>query len=337
MILIDALHINNSGGKVLLDYLIDSIEKTNLKVFYLLDERIIDKHPLIKKNQVFFLKANFKNRFLFYIKNKNKFHKILCFGNIPPPIRLNAKTYTYFHQRLFIKTPKNLSFNIKIKLFIKSKIIKLIESNTDFWIVQTSLMKVDFLSSFTRVISDKVLIIPFYPSLSCENEKVWKRVKERYLFVSTYNSHKNFENLIEGFKMFYDTNKKGELHLTLIDDNSDIIKVIKKLIVLGYPIFNHGFVKRVKLIKLYRESEFIIYPSFSESFGLGIIEGLENGCNVIGADLKYLNSVCKPSLVFNPYSQKSIAEAFQISTQTDIKRSVQLVFNEINNLIRLLK
>ena len=37
MILIDAVYINNSGGLVLLNYLIDTLESTNLKVYYLLD------------------------------------------------------------------------------------------------------------------------------------------------------------------------------------------------------------------------------------------------------------------------------------------------------------
>ena len=35
MILIDALHINDSGGKILLDYLIKSIEESDIKVTYI--------------------------------------------------------------------------------------------------------------------------------------------------------------------------------------------------------------------------------------------------------------------------------------------------------------
>ena len=84
-------------------------------------------------------------------------------------------------------------------------------------------------------------------------------------------------------------------------------------------------------------SEFVIYPSFSESFGLGIIEGIENGCKVIGADLEYLKSVCNPSLVFNPNSPFSIADALQKSLKNEIKETNQLVFNEIKQLINFLK
>ena len=76
MLLIDALHINNSGGKILLDYLIESIEQSNIEVFYLLDNRVRDDYTFLKKNKVLFLKANIRNRFLFYFKNKNKFKKV---------------------------------------------------------------------------------------------------------------------------------------------------------------------------------------------------------------------------------------------------------------------
>ena len=86
-----------------------------------------------------------------------------------------------------------------------------------------------------------------------------------------------------------------------------------------------------------KASEFVIYPSFSESFGIGIIEGIENGCKIIGADLEYLKSVCNPSLTFNPNSPFSIADAFQKSVKTEIKKTKQLVFNEIKRLINLLK
>ena len=69
IILIDALHVNNGGGKVLLDYLIESIEKSNLQVFYLLDERVERRHPFINLNKV---KA----------KNNLKFFGVLLFLHI---------------------------------------------------------------------------------------------------------------------------------------------------------------------------------------------------------------------------------------------------------------
>jgi glycosyltransferase involved in cell wall biosynthesis len=336
MILIDALYINNSGGKTLLDYLIKSIEQSNIEVFYLLDDRITADYLHIDKNKVLYLKANFKNRFLFYIKNKNKFHKVFCFANIPPPIKLNAKIFTYFHQRLFLAIPTELTLKFKAVLLIKSKIVKYLSRNTDFWIVQTELMKDDLLNGFNINTPEKIKIYPFYPPLLSNTQEVIIRKKNIFIYVSTYNPHKNFENLLAGFKLFYDKNKIGELHLTLAENSGDILFEINKLLTNGYPIINHGFVDREKLVTIYKNSEFLVYPSLSESFGLGIIEGIENGCNVIGANLPYTTAVCIPSLLFNPYSVDSIADAFESAVLTEIKKTEQLVFNEINSLLKLL-
>jgi len=275
---------------------------------------------------------------LFYIKNKNKFNKVLCFGNIPPPVKLNAKTFTYFQQKLFLSIPKELPFKVKLILFIKSKIVKYLSCNTNFWIVQTKLMKENLLNKFSISKTKKVLIYPFYPPLIFPNQEVVIRKKSCFLYVSTYNTHKNFENLLKGFKLFYDTHKKGELHLTLKNDESDIIKEIKNLISDGYPIFNHGFVNSIRLTCIYRQSEFIVYPSLIESFGLGIIEGIENGCQVIGADLAYTYAVCKPSITFNPKDIISISTALEKTLGSKpIMKTEQLVFNEIESLINMLK
>jgi glycosyltransferase involved in cell wall biosynthesis len=337
MLLIDALHINNSGGLVLLDYLIKSIEKSKLKVFYLVDDRLVNNYPKIKSDKIIFLKANFINRYLFYRKNKNNFKKVFCFGNIPPPIKLNSTSYTYFHQKLFLSIPSNLPIKNKILLSLKSNIAKFLSKNTDYWIVQTNLMKQDFLNKFDNNEIEKVLICPFYPQLINDSELIIKRKKSIFLYVSTYNTHKNYENLLDGFKIFYDRCSEGELHLTLDKKSGLILDEIYMMKSKGYPIFNHGFVERKELTILYKASEFVIYPSFSESFGLGIIEGIENGCKIIGADLQYLKSVCNPSLTFNPNSPFSIADALQMSVKNEIKETKQLVFNEIKQLINLLK
>ena len=337
MLLVDALHINNSGGIVLLDYLIDSIEKSNLKVFYLLDDRVMGNYSFIKPNKITFLKANFKNRYLFYNKNRSNFEKVFCFGNIPPPIKLNSTTYTYFHQKLFLSIPSNLSIKNKILLLLKSNIAKFLSKNTDFWIVQTNLMRQDFLNKFNNNEIEKVLIYPFYPPLINDSKLIIKRKKSIFLYVSTYNTHKNYENLLDGFKIFYDRCSEGELHLTLDEKSGLILDRIDMMKSKGYPILNHGFVERKELAILYKASEFVIYPSFSESFGLGIIEGIENGCKIIGSDLEYLKSVCNPSLTFNPNSPFSIANALHKSVKNEIKTTKQLVFNEIKQLISLLK
>lgn len=106
MILIDALYINNSGGKFLLEYLIRELKKCQINCFFLLDYKL--KPDLIDRGDNFlYLKSSLFNRYRFYNRNKTSFSKVFCFGNLGPPIPLNIETITYVHQKLFwSKSPK---------------------------------------------------------------------------------------------------------------------------------------------------------------------------------------------------------------------------------------
>ena len=52
MLLIDAIYINTGGGKILLDYLIEELEKTDKQIFYLLDKRIEKEKYVVKSTNV---------------------------------------------------------------------------------------------------------------------------------------------------------------------------------------------------------------------------------------------------------------------------------------------
>lgn len=333
MILIDALYINNSGGKILLDYLIEELEQNEMKIHYLLDERIRNNHPEINKNKVTYLGASLLNRHEFYKKNKINFSKVLCFGNLPPTLKLNAEVYTYFHQKLFLEIPKEIPTRQKVIFQIKALLFQVLRKNTDFWIVQTQVMKDNFLAKITKLNKGKVLVLPFYPSL--KKGTIENRKKDIFIYVSSGSQHKNHFNLLEAFRNFYDDKKLGELHLTIGDEFKELKNMISKMIANGYPIVNHGFVSRDLLGTIYGKAAFSIYPSLSESFGLGIIEAIENQCDIIGSDLAYTYAVCKPSLVFDPTKIQSIALAFQLAVEKKIQPTEQLVFNEIDKLINL--
>ena len=81
----------------------------------------------------------------------------------------------------------------------------------------------------------------------------------------------------------------------------------------------------------------MIYPSLAESFGLGIVEAIDNGCNVIGADLPYLYEVCNPSIVFKPADIKSIYNSLCTSLNDEYPKTTKKITNEIITLIKLLK
>lgn len=334
MLLIDAIYINNGGGKVLLDYLIEEMEKTNIQIFYLLDDRIKDLYHIKPTNKILYQSSSLKLRYIFYKRHGCEFKKIFVLGNIPPLSKVkDAIVYTYFHNTIYLSVPKDFSFVEKVKYFFKSSIIRYASRNTNFWLFQSDSFMRKFEKKFCEI--NKIIVLPFYPSLKI-NESPIVREKNTFFYVSNAQSNKNHIRLIKAFCKNYDQTKKGKLILTVNKSFPNVISVINEVIDAGYPVENIGFVDRETLSRKYLESEFIIFPSLTESFGLGLIEGVESGCKVVGADLPYTYSVCVPSLVFDAQDEDSIARAIIFATKNEVKNSDLKVENKIKEIVTLL-
>lgn len=335
MILLDAVYINNGGGFVLLKYLIDFFEKKSLDVFYLLDSRVENCFNEININKKKFISNSILERHFFYKKNKDKFDKVICFGNLPPTIRLNAKVLVYFHQPLFLKIPKEFSLKNKIIYVFKQNILNFLKSNADLWLVQSEFIRVELSKKYFSNESEKIIKLPFYPELNFSYYNM-NRVKDSFFYVSNSSPHKNHYRLIESFCLAHDELQKGSLTITVPTSDLNLCELIQKKIDLGYPIKNVGFIDREKLTELYLSHEYLIFPSLAESFGLGLAEAIDGGCKIIAADLKYTYEVCKPSLVFNPYSVESMKNAIVTAVQNELPYAQKLIENDISKIMQLL-
>lgn len=335
MILLDSLYINNSGGKILLDYLVDEIEKNKLDCLYLFDERCKNDYSFIPNNRKVYLKASLIKRHQFYKKNKSKFSKVLCFGNLPPTLKLSVPVYTYFHQLLFLDVPKSISLLNKIIIKLKTLVLNLIRSNSNIWLVQTEITR-EKLALKYNIDLENVRLMPFYPPLKTDN-KDYEQKTDGFVYISNGGMHKNHSNLIDAFCLYFDERKKGELHITINENFPELLELVKSKIDLAYPVINHGFIGRNDLIEIYQTNEYLIFPSLAESFGLGLVEAIENGCKVIGADLPYTYAVCNPSIVFDPLDVNDIKRSMVESQLDNVKETEQVIFNQIDDLILLLK
>ncbi|WP_250255051.1 glycosyltransferase [Chryseobacterium sp. Marseille-Q3244] len=335
MLLIDALYINNGGGKVLLDYLVQKLVDHKLEVFYLFDERCSNDFGYIPSDRKQYLKASLSNRHTFYKNNSQKFTKVFCFGNLPPTIRLNIPVYTYLQQKLFLTIPKEFNISQRLLFRVKSLIFSKFLKNTNFLLVQSNLMKESFLKKYTFN-ADNVVTLPFYPNEDLINKED-QREADSYIYVSAGAPHKNHIRLLNAFCKFYDETKRGKLYITVdLGTFISLGEFIQEKINQGYPIVNLGFVKREQLIERYNKTEYLVFPSLEESFGLGIVEAIECGCKVIGANLPYMFQVCEPSVTFDPFEEKSIYLALVESIKNNVHSTQQIIKNEINQLIKLL-
>lgn len=333
MLLVDAIFIHNGGGKVLLDYLVEHLEQSEIQVYYLFDDRIKNISYQIKQsNHSLYLPASLIKRDKFYRKNKILFSKVFILGNIPPLCRIDAQVITYFHNLIYLSVPKEFNFIEQVKFRLKIAVLKLFKLNTDVWVVQSEKVKKQFIEKFDEF--NKVEIISFYPEIQSESQI--EREKGRLIYVSNAQANKNHRRLIDAFCKAYDEIKKGKLILTVNDDFQEIVGIIKKAQDEGYPIINLGYIDRADLADEYLRAEYVIFPSLSESLGLGIIEGITMGCKIIGANLPYTFAVCNPSLTFEPQDIDSIKSSIITAIEKENPFSSLKVENKMDLLMKLL-
>ena len=305
MILIDSLYINYSGGLRLLEYLVSELIRRESDFYLLADARCHGEFNHCKHVQ--YMTASLRERKKFYEAKKDCFTSVLCFGNIPAPLKLNVPVYTYFHNINLLTLAETHSLAQKIKSWLKREVFRYYKMNTDYWLVQTSNTANDLVKHLSEK-RERVKMVPFF-ELPQELSSLANAIHGNdYVYISNYTGAKGHEELLEAWKILGGKGSDKTLHLTVPEDCPFAIKLMKAKEE-GVKVINHGFVPFDEVCNLYKKSKAIIYPSHNESLGLGIVEAVTAGCDVIGSDLPFLHSICLPSVVFDPYSPDSIAEA----------------------------
>jgi len=337
-ILIDCVYLNSEGGKKILEIILNNLEsRLSFKHSFLFDDRI-DKNILriLRSNEINLIKPSEIERRRFYIANKSKFKKVVCLANVPPPINLESNVLIYFHNELLLKPTKSGSFKSMLILLVKKIYIKYKNVARYRWIVQTKFMK-DGLSFFLGIKKNKIEIFPIFQELLPQTAV--NKSKRSFLYVCSSARHKNLNRLIKAFNLIENSKYFDlHLHLTIADNKYFINNVFAKNTNHRLKIINHGIVNQPKLSSLYHKSEFLIFPSLIESFGLPLIESVGYNCKVIASDLPYVYQVIQPSIIFNPYVPKSIANAIDKAIlDNNIPDSKLIIKNKIDKFIDLIE
>ena len=337
MILIDFIYVNSPGGLNLASQILEHLVKFNIqnKFKVLLDHR--NKNKLLKKkiNSIFILNSEIE-RFKFYKKNGEKFKRILCFGNVPPPFPSKSKTYIFFHNELILST-KNSDFGYlrRINFWFKRKYIKSIKRN-NLWIVQTNHMK----NKISKILNVKPKNIFVYPIFRSTTKLIKKKKNPGNIFIypTSLNRHKNNYRLIKAFiniAKSIDTQLTLKITLRQVDLNEKIKQIPKNL-----KIEFLGHVSLEVLNFHYGKSRFLIFPSLKESFALPLIEAAQSGLYILSSDLDYSNEIIEASKLFDPYSVLSIENSIRESISKNnlklprikVKNSIENIFNKLLNV-----
>lgn len=333
-ILLDSLYICMGGGKVLLDYLVENLLNHEIDFVLLKDERC----PALScedRSKNVIMQASIRNRKAFYKKYKNDFSFVLCFGNIPAPIQMPCKVYTYVHNINLLKIPSEFPLKRKIANWLKQRFIASLARNTNGWIVQTSNTE----AALRKALPYKgktIYIMPFY-NISSRFSELKKNVQDRddYILVGDYTGTRGHDELLGAMRILKQQGLMPKLHIT-VSESSNFVQEIANAIEEGIDIENHGIVSFNQLAEIYCQCKATIYPSINESLGLGIVEAIEAGCDVIVSDLPFAHAICLPSEVFIHRTPTEIADAVMRYEKGNNKKSKLIIHNCIEELLELI-
>ena len=317
-----------------MDYLVEVIEKSEFEAYYLFDERCKTSYNTVPPNRKEYLTPSIYKRHSFYKKNKNKFDKVFCFGNLPPTIRLRSIVYTYYHNVLTLDFPKSHPFKAKVKNTFKQLLLRVISKNTNFYLVQTKSVQ-NLLERKLNLDKKKIVIHPFFEIVNSDVQE--KRLENQFIYVSDGASHKNHIFLLDVFEKFSTISiNKPILVLTVSQNFVDLNIKINELIQKGLHIKNIGVVPRAELVSFYKASKYSIYASKRESFGLGLIESAYYGCSVIAPDLNYVHDVIVPSLTYDIFKPEELLNVLLHLDEKSLKETEIIVKNELDQILKLL-
>ncbi len=344
MILIDTVYIHKSGGKTLLDYFLNSLNKSYAieKCVLLLDKRFqSEQQKIIVKSVYFVIDAGERERKKIYkrIINLHNIDTVFCFANIPPPVKLHGKrVYIFFQNTLLIRNNRS-NYNTARQLFflLKRYYIKYLNDKKYIWIVQSKLIRELIVESLVKK-KNKILVLPFF------NDAFFQATNTRtarFLYVADGVPQKNHPLLFSSWEQLANEyNCFPELVVTINKaEYPELAAQVDALYEKGIRINNIGIVQAEILERLYRESLYLIFPSINESFGLPLIEATLHGCKIIASDLPYVFEVVKPSFTFDPFNPEVLSDTIYrlVNHTLDLPESKIIVKNNIFKLINILK
>ena len=219
-----------------------------------------------------------------------------------------------------------------LSFWIKRAYIRSLKWHSDEWFVQTSNTANEVIRHL-GVPPEKVKVYPFYKRPQLHGTE---QTPADFIFAGEYSGSKGHWELLEAWRILHERGFDKSLHLT-VSRGEGFLNQVEKAVKSGVKVVNHGHILAEELAALYQQSRATVYPSFNESFGLGLVEAMEAGCDVIAADRPYVYSICEPSEVFDPKSPQSIAEAILKYETGNSPRTKQIVKNCINEMINELE
>jgi glycosyltransferase involved in cell wall biosynthesis len=283
------------------------------------------------------LNNQFTNLFLFFQLRKYKLD--IGVFQYYAPLFCKFKTVVYIHDVIFKSNPEY--FTYKERIYFSS--MKYFASITDA-IITVSITEKKRLLHYGY--NPKLGLIDFvyngvnedFINKNFVSDSQINYVKKKYslpdkyiLYVGRLNNRKNLRGLIESLLYLKDTS----IQLVLVGSSDwkmfDIEKVIDQYDVRS-RVIKLGYIDSDDLPVVYTASSVFCYVSFSEGFGIPILEAMKCGVPVVASDIDVFKELFFNIPYFvNPYSSNSIADGIDSALSDDNTLRVQDGLKLANN------
>jgi len=342
-ILLYAPNIHCGGGLTLIRPLLEALTRESYQA--ILDSRF-KNIPTDKKNILYLARNSIFSRLkaeLILRDNAQEGDIILCFHSLPPIFFSKAKVIVYLHNKHLLPTSdfplRDLSFYTRSRIFFERMLLALFYRNIDQLIVQTESMRRLVLESSINFTS--VSMFPFI-NMKDNFELITKGVTNNiyggFLYVASGDAHKNHNNLLNAWVCLAQKNIFPSLILTIGDEYNELRESISVLMSrYNLKIINLGCVDNTLILDLMKKSKALIFPSFTESFGIPLIEADRLNLSILASELDYVRDVCRPKETFDPRSSLSIARAVERFLKIDSATSENYIAKDFIEYIKFFK
>lgn len=267
---------------------------------------------LPKSRKCYLFRLWYEYIYFYLFSKKNQIDIWVSLHDITPNVKTNY-LYTYCHNPSpYLKNRKTAwkySKTVFFMSFLYKYIYKVNIRKNDYVIVQQEWIRREFEKMYK--ISNIIVALPELKRVKELQKHVVDSDKYVYVYVAFPRLFKNFEVILAAAEILEEKNKNFEIWLTIDGTENKYSKDLKQ---------KYGYLKNIKwlgiqsrenVMKLYKQSNCLIYPSFLETWGLPISEYKETGNAIILADLPYAHETIgkyEKVIFFNPNNANELAE-----------------------------
>ena len=306
--LLDALIENDYHNKY---HIIAFVHKTELFKEY---KEKIELIELPRSRKSYLFRLYYEYVYFYRFSKKHKIDVWFSVHDMTPNVKAK-KRYVYCHNPSpFLKRTKNIwklsKTNYLMSIFYKYFYKINIKKNTAV-IVQQDWLRKEFKKMFG--IENIIVARPNVEVNVLENtaECIHDGNKKVFIFSAYPRPFKNFEVICKACRALKEYNDKFEVWLTIDGSENAYSSMLRKEFEDVKNIKWLGLVSRDEMMKKYAESDYLIFPSVLETWGLPITEYEAFKKPMIVADLPYAHETVgeyDKVAFFDPYSANDLAK-----------------------------